>query len=244
MTSLLEYDFGVRGLIAATVAAFALSVTAPQLTWAQAGASGNFGGHVVTGTAPAVSGAVRPSTGSVRPPTGSVNPPTGSGPVISTHVHGSHTTGEHRHRRSPDAAGPLWYAIPVPYAVDFGSASDQPENATDNDQDPNYQGGPTVFDRRGSGPDSYVAPIEDADAHSSDPADDPAPTPTEPTVLVFKDGHKIEVVNFAIVGATLFDMTPGHARRVPLSDLDLDATRQQDEDRGVTFQLPMSSQAN
>jgi hypothetical protein len=39
-------------------------------------------------------------------------------------------------------------------------------------------------------------------------------------------------------------MTPGHARKVPLKDLDLEATRRENDEHGVTFQLPLSSQAN
>ncbi|HXX01791.1 MAG TPA: hypothetical protein VEJ00_11280, partial [Candidatus Acidoferrales bacterium] len=66
----------------------------------------------------------------------------------------------------------------------------------------------------------------------------------EPTVLVFKDGEKLEVGNYAIVGATLFDLSPGHHRKITLADLDLDATQKLNDDRGVIFQLPASSQAN
>ena len=63
-------------------------------------------------------------------------------------------------------------------------------------------------------------------------------------LLVFKDGRKLEVGNYAIVGATLFDLTPGHTRKIALADLDLEATRQQNDDRGVAFQLPPPAQAN
>lgn len=244
MNSLLEYDFGVKRLIPASLALFALPLFLAARGYAQFNTSGAPVGHIVTGTAPSV-------TGPVHPPTGPVRPPTGTGPGIGSGILGPRLGGEHRHRRHADV-GPLWYAIPVPYAVDLGPAEDQADSATADDQDGNYQGGPTVFDRRGSGADSYVPPVEDAaSAHSSghfsservdDP--DPDPAPPQPTLLVFKDGHKLEVINYAIIGQTLFDMTPGHARRVPLTDLDLDATRQQNEDRGLTFQLPMSSQAN
>jgi hypothetical protein len=54
----------------------------------------------------------------------------------------------------------------------------------------------------------------------------------------------LEVGNYAIVGATLFDLTPGHSRKIPISDLDLEATRQQNDARGVIFQLPPSLRAN
>jgi hypothetical protein len=63
-------------------------------------------------------------------------------------------------------------------------------------------------------------------------------------LLVFKDGRKLEVGNYAIVGATLFDLTPGHPRKIALADLDLEATRRQNDDRGVTFELPTPPQGN
>lgn len=254
MVSHLEYDFGVKRLIPASVAVFALSVFSPSHIYAQFNTPGTSAAssHIVTGTVPSVTGGVRPPTGPVIPPTGPVRPPTsiplppaniGSGisfGVSAPRVGG----GGHRHHHHHEDVGPAWYAIPVPYAVDPGYADDQATAAAD-DEDANYQGGPTVFDRRGSGADSYVLPVDEVAPRSTrranDPIDDPAPP--QPTVLIFKDGHKLEVVNYAIVGPTLFDMTPGHARRVLLADLDLEATRQQNEDRGIVFQLPMS-QAN
>ncbi len=57
-------------------------------------------------------------------------------------------------------------------------------------------------------------------------------------MLIFKDGRKLELQNYAIIGPTLFDLTPGHARKVAVGDLDLEATRQQNDDRGITFQMP------
>jgi len=139
---------------------------------------------------------------------------------------------------------PALYALPVPYAVDIGDTDDY---ADADDRDPNYQGGPTIFDRRGSGADSYVPTVSNVPRpHAARTADDDssASEPQEPTLLVFKDGRKLEVGNYAIVGATLFDLTPGHARKIALADLDLEATRKQNDDRGVVFQLPVPQQAN
>ena len=136
--------------------------------------------------------------------------------------------------------------VPVPYAVDIGATDQADDDADDND--PNYQGGPTIFDRRGTGAASYIPPVKDVphphaaqDAAVSEPDPDP---PQPPTMLVFKDGRQLEVGNYAIVGATLFDLTPGHPRKIAVADLDLEATRKQNDDRGVIFQLPPSSQAN
>ena len=141
------------------------------------------------------------------------------------------------------------YAVPVPYAVDIAETDDYADpNADADDNDPNYQGGPTVFDRRGSGEDSYVPPVADVpQPHAAQPDDDVAAAPEpqqDPTILIFKDGHKLQVGNFAIVGATLFDLTPGHARRIALADLDLAATCKLNDDRGVIFLLPTAMQAN
>ncbi len=152
----------------------------------------------------------------------------------------------HRHYGYGDYGSPLMYAVPVPYAVD-NSAADE-DDADVNDSDPNYQGGPTVFDRRGLGARSYISPVQDATPpavanHSDDPPADSDPAP-DPTLLVFKDGRKLEVGNYAIVGATLFDLTPGHPRKIALADLDLPATLKQNDDRGVVFQLPPSIRAN
>jgi hypothetical protein len=58
------------------------------------------------------------------------------------------------------------------------------------------------------------------------------------TVLVFRDGHKTEAVNYAIVGQTLWIYTEQDSKKVPLADLDVAATKSANSDRGVTFQVP------
>ena len=60
-------------------------------------------------------------------------------------------------------------------------------------------------------------------------------------MLVFKDGHKSDVVNYAIVGDTLFDFGDGRTRKIRLADLDLPATQKANDDRGVDFQVPDSA---
>jgi hypothetical protein len=220
-----EYNNAVRRLISASVAAFALLFVFSAIVLGQINAppssvtSPGFGGRAVNGTPPSVT-----SLG-----------PNGYAPTPAPNS-------QHHHHHKTDAA-PLLYAYPVPYAAGDAPADN---NSDANDDDPNYQGGPTVFDRRGSGADSYVPPVNEvpkphaavlADNSSADQA------PPTPTLLVFKDGHQVEVANYAIVGPTLFDLTPGHSRKISLTDLDLAATQQKNEDRGVVFQLP-SSQAN
>lgn len=59
-----------------------------------------------------------------------------------------------------------------------------------------------------------------------------------PTILVFRDAHRNEVQNYAIVGHTLWVFTEQRARKIPISDLDVEATRKVNADRGVEVRLP------
>ena len=68
-----------------------------------------------------------------------------------------------------------------------------------------------------------------------------APREEEMLMLVFRDGHQLLVANYAIVGDTFYDLTPGHKRMIKLSDLDLVKTKQLNDDRGVDFAPPKSS---
>jgi hypothetical protein len=60
------------------------------------------------------------------------------------------------------------------------------------------------------------------------------------TVLVYRDGHTEEVENYAIVGKTIWIFNESHARKVPLTDLNLDATKRDNDDRGIEFVVPTS----
>src|SRR5271166_935742 len=53
------------------------------------------------------------------------------------------------------------------------------------------------------------------------------------TVLVYRDGHKETIQNYAVTGNTLWIFNENHARKVPLSSLDLNATRRDNDERGV-----------
>jgi hypothetical protein len=63
-------------------------------------------------------------------------------------------------------------------------------------------------------------------------------TDVQPTELVFRDKHTEEVQNYAIVGQTFWILNAEKARKIPIAQLDIAATRKVNEDRGVDFQLP------
>ena len=247
MTDALEYHTCVRPSFPASFLSLSLIVmfgllvatSQAQINGAPASVtSPGFGGHSVNG-APA-------SVTSLGPRGFAPNPPV----RFSTTPHPSRNPDpQHRHHRTSGNGVPFLYAVPVPYAVDNGQDRNPPQDyADDGEVDPQYQGGPTVFDRRGAGGDSYVPPVGEVKStrtvdRTESASMDPEPA-QDPTLLVFRDGHMLEVGNYAIVGVTLFDLTPGHSRKVALADLDLVATRKQNDDRGVVFQLPPSLQGN
>lgn len=113
------------------------------------------------------------------------------------------------------------------------------------------QPGPTVFDSHGVGGRDYATPEprpqDDyrADLNRDRERDTEQPAAEQPiadqprTVLVFKDGHQQEIANYAIVGATLYELSDGRAKKVGLTELDLTATVKQNDERGVDFKLPV-----
>jgi hypothetical protein len=84
---------------------------------------------------------------------------------------------------------------------------------------------------------------QDVYARSDPPSHPPERTnPAPATVLVFRDQHQQEVQNYAIVGQTLWNFSPQRTEKIPLSQLDLAATIKANDERGVDFRLPASSQ--
>jgi len=59
------------------------------------------------------------------------------------------------------------------------------------------------------------------------------------TVLVFRDQHRQEIMNYAISGGTLWVLNDHvAAKKIPLNELDLAATAKANDERGVEFQVP------
>lgn len=58
------------------------------------------------------------------------------------------------------------------------------------------------------------------------------------TVLVYRDGHTETIGNYAIVGKTVWIFSETRARKVPLSELDVPATKRDNQDRGNDFVVP------
>ena len=57
-------------------------------------------------------------------------------------------------------------------------------------------------------------------------------------VLIFRDGHRQEIHNFAIVGDTLWVLDERTSTKISVADLDIDATQKENRSHGVRFPLP------
>jgi hypothetical protein len=182
-----------------------------------------------------------------------------NGQFSDRQVFNRQASGHHRRHRDHDSF-PVGVSEPVyvPYAVPYAVSSDDAyaEDADDDSPDSDYVGAPDVRKSERS-PDSSakrrasrdLAPMADASAKPAPgESDEPAPAAAEDpvtaqpsTVLVFKDGHQSDVLNYAIVGDTLFDLGAGRTRKILLADLDLPATHKANDERGVDFQIPASA---
>ena len=70
-----------------------------------------------------------------------------------------------------------------------------------------------------------------------------APSQLPPAVLVFRDGHQEEAAKYTIVGTAIWIKTDywstgSWARKIPIADLNLDATLHLNQERGAKFNLP------
>jgi hypothetical protein len=90
--------------------------------------------------------------------------------------------------------------------------------------------------------DSYARRPEPRPQQKPQASDEEQSSMMSPTVLVFRDQHKQEVSNYAIVGSTLMAYVPQHNQKIPLSELDIPATVKANDDRGVTFRVPGPNQ--
>jgi hypothetical protein len=188
--------------------------------------------------------------------------PSGFSPLVPVQ---SLAEGHRHHRHHRDESGvvadPVYIPYAVPYAVDpDGDAADNPESAGEEPAESvpgnraTSSGGPRRYAGQGTGQYPVRNPEFESrnDGQAYDYDDEPdsdsvhavSVKPEEPvvaqpaTVLVFKDGHRSDVGNYAIVGDTLFDFAEGRARKILLADLDLPATRKANDERGVEFTVP------
>ena len=267
MGTRLSYDAIMKRLLPAAIGAVLIALSAPSVLAQTPNRAPSFHpapsnrGHFNTATGPTFIPRINPGP-AFRSPTpccgtfsggftfgvGTPNNPFFP-PNIGGHHHGFNNFGG-------------WVAVPYavypyygyPYGYDTTSQDSQDAESSDDAQQD--APAPTIFERRSR---RAPAPATSAFADSYADAQGTAPVITagdvaaaqavpaqagvaEPTsVLIFRDGHQLEVQNYAIVGDVLYDLTPGHPRKIALASIDIPATVQANDDRGVTFRVPAAN---
>jgi hypothetical protein len=158
---------------------------------------------------------------------------------LPSHLNSVAASGRH-HRRKDRSEVPVGVLEPayVPYAVPYAEGEDDAvDDGAEEDAAASYIE-PGNAERRN---DMRPTPTRSS-GRTANPAVAQAPVTAQPsTVLIFKDGHQSDVLNYAILGETLFDISSERTHKIQLADLDLTATQKANDDRGVDFEIPASA---
>lgn len=158
------------------------------------------------------------------------------------------------HHRGRGVVGGYGYSYAYPYPVVVVPVQDQEVEQSEYEAEPPA---PTVYERRpvvrlapnptpGTEDDSRYGqhyldsrerrePVQEEATPRRDMTPEPEPIPI---IVIFKDGHQKEISNYAIVGDTLYELGAVTSHKIKLADLDLKATADKNEERGVEFNLP------
>jgi len=131
-------------------------------------------------------------------------------------------------------AVPFFMAVPQPIIIEAASPQSEPRIPEHVEV--------VIRDERGR---ELPRPAEAAPRdqnQSSSPAPDAAPQP-EPqagpgAVIVFRDGKKLQLKDYAIIGADVFNLADGRPRKLSLVDVDEAATARANDEIGSAFHLP------
>ena len=249
-----------------SIAAFALVLTVP--VWAQRGGGhgggggmrgGGFAGHVGGGHSMGGmhSTGMRSSPGSAHGFNHSTNHGGWHG---SSWNHGSHSHGNHFHNcfgafcghaavNSPWWGGGGWGWGWGGYDPWLWSSWDEQDRRFNYEYDRQYElayqwNQQSIAEQRmrdrdeAEGEQDAYAPRSSNRSSAPEVASQPS-EPASATVLVFHDRRQQEVQNYAIVGQTLWAFSSGRTQKIPLANLDVAATEKANDDRGVTFRVPV-----
>lgn len=149
---------------------------------------------------------------------------------------------------------PGWYGYYDPYWYDpywwWDSSSDDQNNGDGQYQDyaqaNDGQGYDPGYENEQSLEEQSARENEEQDRYERSQPREPLhaelTAPSPPTTLIFRDEHKQEIQNYAIIGHTLWSFSTTRTEKIPLSDLDIPATQKVNEDKGVNFRVPAAGE--
>ena len=166
--------------------------------------------------------------------------------------HYGYSNGQHRgygYSRGGWAYAAPYYYIPLGdygygYDYDYVGGSDQYSGPPVSPNDPTLH---IIVEQPPAQPYRSAADDRQAEVVPPDPKmepeirERPSPVreakPSEPTVLIFRDGHQQDVTNYAIMGQTVY-VLDDRTQKIPLANLDVPATVKANDDRGMEFKIP------
>ena len=220
----------------AVAALGAVFVAAPLWGQRRGGMSGGFGGHAGIAARGAVGGMRGPAmgfhSGFGGVPRPGFRPGFGRGPFF----------GNRFHRRYPYwgwGYGYPWawgWGYPWDYGGYDNSSYAQQYYPQEDYANPSYGQNGRMQDQQAE-IDRLNDQVERLRAERNAQRQSPA-IAEKPTELIFRDKRTEEIQNYAITGQTLWVLSDQHARKIPLSELDIVATQKVNEERGVDFSVP------
>ncbi len=242
-----------------SIAAFALLLAVP--VWAQRGGGHGGGGHVGGGMHGGFaghaggghfsgmhSGAMRSATGFSSGHTHSFNHGSFHGPHNGFHHHQFHNFGFSNCFGAGCWAWGGWYPWWGSYYSPVWSTWEDEDRRFNEEyyrqyeianewNRQNLEEQRMLREEEADGDDDAYAPRSSGRQSGLSNASQPQ-DPVPATVLVFRDQHKEEISNYAIVGAALWSFSAQRTKKIPLVDLDVAATEKANDDRGVAFRVP------
>jgi hypothetical protein len=207
-------------------------------------AGSNGGGGVVINAAPASGASTTPNNPTRQTPASTPQAPRSTNfnrPIIISNSRDRDGDRDRNFRHRPyvvSAPGYVYYSDDYPPS----DSSQQQQQATEQSVQPEAPA-PTIFENRPGyqappvqfHPTSQMAANQSTEGVERTSAAEPQPT----TILVFRDGHMIEIGNYAIVDDTLYNLAGDYrTHKILLADLDLNKTVKINQERGYEFRLP------
>jgi hypothetical protein len=129
---------------------------------------------------------------------------------------------------------PFFLAVPQPIIIEAAAPQPQPRMPEHVEV--------VIRDERGRElpRPAEAAPGDQPQPSSPAPAAAPQPEPQAGpvAVIVFRDGKKVELKDYAIIGADVFNLADGRPRKLSLVDVDEAATARANDEIGSAFHLP------
>src|SRR5271170_3306970 len=180
--------------------------------------------------------------------------PSGSQPSYSSNGNGySHSTGD-KHKGRPPYPVSQYRQPYVPYLYArstylvpglLNSYWDYPDNSYSGDQASTNTAQGQVENNGDYEPESVpYEPQQQAEDVPPPPPGPVEPVPQAPVTLVFKDGHSLQVRNYAVTKTTLYvldDAASGRRPEISIDQIDVSATERANRAAGVDFDVPVGA---